>query len=318
MEERGRTCMGNIYNSVEELVGHTPLLRLSGFAKKYKAEAEIYAKLEAFNPAGSAKDRVALEMIEDAEKRGRLKPGSVIIEPTSGNTGVGLAAIAASKGYRTVIVMPDSMSMERRNLLKAYGAELVLTEGARGMAGAVEKAEELAEKIPDSMVAGQFTNPANPAAHYKTTGPEIWEDTDGQVDIFIASIGTGGTLSGTGKYLKEKNPAVRVIGVEPADSPLLTKGYAGPHKIQGIGANFIPETLDMDVCDEVLTVESEDAFAAGRDMARTEGILVGISSGAALCAAVAVSRRPENAGKKIVILLPDTGERYLSTEMFRE
>ena len=226
--------MGNIYNSVEELVGHTPLLRLSGFAKKYKAEAEIYAKLEAFNPAGSAKDRVALEMIEDAEKRGRLKPGSVIIEPTSGNTGVGLAAIAASKGYRTVIVMPDSMSMERRNLLKAYGAELVLTEGARGMAGAVEKAEELAEKIPDSMVAGQFTNPANPAAHYKTTGPEIWEDTDGQVDIFIASIGTGGTLSGTGKYLKEKNPAVRVIGVEPADSPLLTKGYVGPHKIQGM------------------------------------------------------------------------------------
>lgn len=318
MEERGRTCMGNIYNSVEELVGHTPLLRLSGFAKKYKAEAEIYAKLEAFNPAGSAKDRVALEMIEDARKSGRLKPGSVIIEPTSGNTGVGLAAMAASKGYRAVIVMPDSMSMERRNLLKAYGAELVLTEGARGMAGAVEKAEELAEKIPDSMVAGQFTNPANPAAHYKTTGPEIWEDTDGQVDIFIASIGTGGTLSGTGKYLKEKNPAVRVIGVEPADSPLLTKGYACPHKIQGIGANFIPETLDMDVYDEVLTVESEDAFAAGRDMARTEGILVGISSGAALCAAVAVSRRPENAGKKIVVLLPDTGERYLSTEMFRE
>lgn len=310
--------MGNIYNSVEELVGHTPLLRLSGFAKKYKAEAEIYAKLEAFNPAGSAKDRVALEMIEDARKSGRLKPGSVIIEPTSGNTGVGLAAMAASKGYRAVIVMPDSMSMERRNLLKAYGAELVLTEGARGMAGAVEKAEELAEKIPDSMVAGQFTNPANPAAHYKTTGPEIWEDTDGQVDIFIASIGTGGTLSGTGKYLKEKNPAVRVIGVEPADSPLLTKGYACPHKIQGIGANFIPETLDMDVYDEVLTVESEDAFAAGRDMARTEGILVGISSGAALCAAVAVSRRPENAGKKIVVLLPDTGERYLSTEMFRE
>lgn len=310
--------MGNIYNSVEELVGHTPLLRLSGFAKKYKAEAEIYAKLEAFNPAGSAKDRVALEMIEDAEKRGRLKPGSVIIEPTSGNTGVGLAAIAASKGYRTVIVMPDSMSMERRNLLKAYGAELVLTEGARGMAGAIEKAEELAGAIPDSIVAGQFTNSANPAAHYKTTGPEIWEDTDGQVDIFIASIGTGGTLSGTGKYLKEKNPSIRVIGVEPADSPLLTKGYAGPHKIQGIGANFIPETLDMDVYDEVLTVESEDAFAAGRDMARTEGILVGISSGAALCAAVAVSRRPENAGKKIVVLLPDTGERYLSTEMFRE
>ncbi|MDY5540233.1 MAG: cysteine synthase A [Lachnospiraceae bacterium] len=310
--------MGNIYNSVEELVGHTPLLRLSGFAKKYKAEAEIYAKLEAFNPAGSAKDRVALEMIEDARKSGRLKPGSVIIEPTSGNTGVGLAAMAASKGYRAVIVMPDSMSMERRNLLKAYGAELVLTEGARGMAGAIEKAEELAGAIPDSIVAGQFTNSANPAAHYKTTGPEIWEDTDGQVDIFIASIGTGGTLSGTGKYLKEKNPAVRVIGVEPADSPLLTKGYAGPHKIQGIGANFIPETLDMDVYDEVLTVESEDAFAAGRDMARTEGILVGISSGAALCAAVAVSRRPENAGKKIVVLLPDTGERYLSTEMFRE
>ncbi|MDY5649313.1 MAG: cysteine synthase A [Lachnospiraceae bacterium] len=310
--------MGNIYNSVEELVGHTPLLRLSGFAEKYKAEAEIYAKLEAFNPAGSAKDRVALEMIEDAGKSGRLKPGSVIIEPTSGNTGVGLAAMAASKGYRAVIVMPDSMSMERRNLLKAYGAELVLTEGARGMAGAIEKAEELAGAIPDSIVAGQFTNPANPAAHYKTTGPEIWEDTDGQVDIFIASIGTGGTLSGTGKYLKEKNPAVRVIGVEPADSPLLTKGYAGPHKIQGIGANFIPETLDMDVYDEVLTVESEDAFAAGRDMARTEGILVGISSGAALCAAVSVSRRPENAGKKIVVLLPDTGERYLSTEMFQE
>ncbi|MDD6216623.1 MAG: cysteine synthase A, partial [Roseburia sp.] len=294
-----------------------PLLKLSGFAKKYEAEAAIYAKLESFNPAGSAKDRVAKEMIEDAERSGRLKPGSVIIEPTSGNTGVGLAAIAAAKGYRTIIVMPDSMSIERRNLLRAYGAELVLTDGALGMTGAVEKAEALCKEIPGSMVAGQFTNPANPEAHYKTTGPEIWEDTDGQVDIFIAAIGTGGTLSGTGKYLKEKNPAVQVIGVEPADSPLLTKGYAGAHKIQGIGANFIPDTLDTGIYDEVLTVESEEAFAAGRDMATTEGILVGISSGAALSAAIRVSRRPENKGKKIVVLLPDTGERYLSTEMFQ-
>jgi len=308
--------MARIYKNVEELVGRTPLLAIERFAKKYEAGTAIYAKIEAMNPAGSAKDRVAKEMIADAEDKGILKPGAVIIEPTSGNTGVGLAAIGASKGYRTIIVMPDSMSMERRNLLKAYGAELVLTEGALGMSGAIAKAEELLKENPGAVMGGQFTNPANPEAHYKTTGPEIWEDTDGQVDIFVACIGTGGTLSGAGKYLKEKNPKIQVIGVEPASSPLLTKGQSGPHKIQGIGANFVPDTLDTKVYDEVITVTSEEAFAAGRDMAAAEGVLVGISSGAALTAAVQISKRPENAGKKIVVLLPDTGERYLSTEMF--
>lgn len=308
--------MAKIYNSVEELVGRTPLLALSGFAEKYGTGTDIYAKIEAFNPAGSAKDRVAKEMIADAEASGRLKAGGTIIEPTSGNTGVGLAALAAAKGYRAVIVMPDSMSIERRNLMKAFGAELVLTPGDQGMTGAIAKAEELDKTIPNAMIAGQFTNPANPEAHYKTTGPEIWEDTDGTVDIFIATVGTGGTLSGTGRYLKEKNPDIQVIAVEPEESPLLSKGWAGPHKIQGIGANFVPDTLDTSVYDEILTVGSEDAFAAGRDMARTEGILVGISSGAALWAAAKVSQRPENKGKRIVVLLPDTGERYLSTEMF--
>jgi len=308
--------MARIYNNVEELVGRTPLLEIKRFAGKYDAGAVVYAKLEAMNPAGSAKDRVAKEMIADAEAKGILKPGAVIIEPTSGNTGVGLAAIGASKGYRTIIVMPDSMSIERRNLLKAYGAELVLTEGALGMTGAIAKAEELMKENPGAIMGGQFTNPANPAAHYKTTGPEIWEDTDGQVDIFVACIGTGGTLSGAGRYLKEKNPKVQVIGVEPASSPLLTKGQAGSHKIQGIGANFIPDTLDTSVYDEVITVTNEEAFEAGRSMAAAEGVLVGISSGAALSAAVRVSKRPENKGKKIVVLLPDTGERYLSTEMF--
>jgi len=310
--------MAKIYKNVTELVGKTPLLELSGYAKKHQAGTVIYAKLESFNPAGSAKDRVAKEMIEDAEAKGILKPGAVIIEPTSGNTGVGLAAIGAARGYRTIIIMPDSMSIERINLMKAYGAELILTEGAKGMTGAIEKAEELLREIPEAIMAGQFTNPANPLAHYKTTGPEIWEDTDGQVDIFVSCIGTGGTLSGTGKYLKEMNEKIQVIGVEPSDSPLLTKGQAGSHKIQGIGANFIPETLDQDVYDEVIAVTSEEAFAAGRDMARTEGILVGISSGAALAAAVQVSRRPENKDRKIVVLLPDTGERYLSTEMFQQ
>ena len=310
--------MARIFKNVEELIGRTPLLELNRMAKKYEAGTTIYAKIEAMNPAGSAKDRVAREMIANAEEKGILKPGSVIIESTSGNTGVGLAAVAASKGYRTVIVMPDSMSVERRNLLKAYGAELILTEGAKGMSGAVAKAEELLKEIPGSIMGGQFTNPANPAAHYKTTGPEIWEDTDGEVDIYVATIGTGGTLSGAGKYLKEKNPKIQVIGVEPADSPLLTKGISGPHKIQGIGANFVPETLDTDIYDEVVTVTAEEAYAAGKDMAALEGILVGISSGAALSAAIAVSKRPENAGKKIVVVLPDTGERYLSTEMFQD
>ena len=310
--------MGKIYEGVEELIGRTPILRLNRFAQQYQAGAQLYAKLEAFNPGGSAKDRVAWEMVRDAQEKGFLKPGSVIIEPTSGNTGVGLAAMAAAKGYRAVIVMPDTMSVERRSLIKAYGAELVLTDGAKGMAGAVEKAEELHRENPDSIIAGQFVNPANPSAHYKTTGPEIWEDMDGDVDIYVACVGTGGTLSGAGKFLKEKNPHIRVVAVEPSDSPLLSKGYAGPHKIQGIGSNFIPDTLDQSVYDEVLAVEAEDAFQAGRDMARYEGMLVGISSGAALTAAVQLSRRPENAGKKIVVLLPDTGERYLSTEMFAE
>jgi len=307
-----------IFKSVAELVGKTPLVELCNLEKEYELQACLLAKLEAFNPAGSAKDRIALEMIEDAEKAGILQPGAVIIEPTSGNTGIGLCAIAAARGYRCIIVMPDSMSLERRLLMKAYGAELVLTEGAKGMQGAVEKAEELKAQIPGSIIAGQFTNPANPAAHYKTTGPEIWQDTEGKVDIFIAGVGTGGTVSGTGRFLKEKNPDIRIIAVEPEGSPLLSRGVAGAHPIQGIGANFVPETLDKTIIDEIITVSGEAAFAAGRKIASCEGILVGISSGAALFAACEIARRPENKDKTIVVLLPDTGERYLTSAMFAE
>lgn len=307
-----------VFSSITELVGGTPLLELVNTEKKETLGAKIYAKLELFNPGGSVKDRIAREMLEDAEARGALKPGSVIIEPTSGNTGIGLASIAASKGYRVIIVMPETMSVERRKLMKAYGAELVLTEGAKGMKGAIEKADELAASIPGGFIPSQFTNPANPAAHEKTTGPEIWNDTDGTVDIFVAGVGTGGTVSGVGRYLKSKNPAVKVVAVEPASSPVLTKGTAGAHKIQGIGAGFVPETLDQKIYDEVIAVENEDAFAAGREIAKTEGIAVGISSGAALFAAIALAKRPENNGKKIVVLLPDTGERYLSTDLFSE
>ncbi len=306
----------NIYHSVYELVGKTPLLELINLEKEYNLKAKIFAKLESFNPAGSAKDRVALSMIKDAEEKGLLKEGSVIIEPTSGNTGVGLACFASVKGYKVILTMPDTMSVERRNLLKAYGAELYLTEGAKGMAGAIEKANELAAKIPGSFIPSQFENPANPDAHYKTTGPEIYEDTDGNVDIFVACVGTGGTLSGTGRYLKEKNSDIKVIAVEPFDSPLLSGGKAGPHKIQGIGANFIPDTLDKDIYDEIITVKSDDAFAMGRFLATKEGILSGISSGAALSAALTLASKEENNGKNIVVLLPDTGERYLSSEMF--
>lgn len=307
-----------VFTSIAELIGGTPLLELVNTEKKEALGAKIFAKLELFNPGGSVKDRVAAEMIDDAEKRGILKKNSVMIEPTSGNTGIGLASIAAAKGYRIIIVMPETMSIERRKLMKAYGAELVLTEGAKGMTGAIEKANELAASIPDSFIPSQFTNPANPAAHEKTTGPEIWNDTDGTVDIFVAGVGTGGTVSGVGRYLKAKNPAVRVIAVEPAGSPVLTKGTAGAHKIQGIGAGFIPETLDQEIYDEVIAVENEDAFTAGREIARTEGVTVGISAGAALFAAIRVAKRPENKGKKIVVLLPDTGERYISTDLFAE
>ncbi len=307
-----------IFSSVMELVGGTPLLELINYIKHHQLQARILAKLERCNPAGSAKDRVAKAMIEEAEQSGRLQSGGTIIEPTSGNTGIGLAAMAAAKGYKVLLTMPDTMSVERRSLLAAYGAQLVLTEGERGMQGAIEKAEELAREIPGSIIAGQFDNPANPAAHYATTGPEIWADTDGKVDIFVAGIGTGGTLSGTGKYLKEKNPAVQVVGVEPDTSPLLTRGFAGGHKLQGIGANFVPENLDMSVCDEVMDIAAEDAFAAGSELARTEGVLVGITSGAVVYAAAELARRPENRGKVIVALLPDTGERYLSSEMFGE
>ena len=305
-----------IYNSIEELVGGTPLLSLSNFGKGI--DAKILGKLEYLNPAGSAKDRIAKEMIAEAEKSGALLPGGTIIEPTSGNTGIGLAAIAASKGYKVIITMPETMSRERRVLMKAYGAELVLTDGAKGMAGSIEKAEELAREIPGAIIAGQFVNPANPAAHRKTTGPEIWNDTDGKVDIFVAGVGTGGTVSGTGAYLKEKNPNIKVIAVEPFDSPLLSEGRAGAHKLQGIGANFIPDTLDRSVYDEIITVKTEEAYSAARELAKTEGILVGISSGAALYAAETVAKRPENKGKNIVVLLPDTGDRYLSTDMFEE
>ncbi|WP_300367128.1 cysteine synthase A [uncultured Subdoligranulum sp.] len=310
--------MSKIYTSADQLIGRTPLLELTHIEAAEGLQARVLAKLEYFNPAGSVKDRVAKAMIDDAEATGKLKPGSVIIEPTSGNTGIGLASVAAARGYRVIIVMPDTMSIERRLLMKAYGAELVLTEGAKGMAGAIAKADELAAEIPGSFVAGQFVNPANPAAHRATTGPEIWQDTDGQVDIFVAGAGTGGTITGVGGYLKEKNPAVRVVAVEPSDSAVLSGGKTGPHKLQGIGAGFVPEVLDTTVYDEVMPVTAEDAFAAGRMMGRKEGVLVGISSGAALHAALELAKRPENAGKTIVVLLPDTGDRYLSTPMFAE
>ena len=308
----------NIKRNFCELVGGTPLMALENYKKACGLSAVILAKLEAFNPAGSAKDRVAASMIADMEASGKLKPGATIIEPTSGNTGIGLAAVAASKGYRVILTMPDTMSVERRNLLRAYGAELVLTEGKKGMTGAIEKANELAASIENSIIAGQFENPANPRAHYETTGPEIWRDTDGTVDIFVAGVGTGGTLSGVGRYLKEQNPAVKIVAVEPAKSPLLSEGKAGPHGLMGIGANFVPDNLDRTVYDEIITVAEEDAYAAGRALVRCEGFLAGITSGAALHAATVLAKRPENADKTIVALLPDTGERYLSTPMFAE
>ena len=308
--------MSKIYTSVAQLIGGTPLLELTNIEKKEGLKARLLAKLEGCNPAGSAKDRVGLSMILDAEERGILRPGSVIIEPTSGNTGIGLCAVAAARGYKCIIVMPDSMSMERQKLMTAFGAELVLTPGEKGMAEAISKAEELAKENPGSFLAGQFVNPANPAAHYRSTGPEIWADTDGKVDIFVAGIGTGGTITGTGKYLKEKNPNVKIVGVEPADSPLITKGVAGPHGIQGIGAGFVPEILDTAVIDEVLPAPLGAAYTAGRRLGREEGVLAGISGGAALWAALEIAKRPENAGKTIVALLPDSGERYLSTAMY--
>jgi cysteine synthase A len=310
--------MGKIYDNITELIGQTPLVKLDRFVAIEKLEANIIAKVEAFNPAGSVKDRIAKAMIDDAENRGVLKDGAVIIEPTSGNTGIGLASIAAARGYRIILTMPETMSIERRNLLKAYGAELILTEGAKGMKGAIEKAEELAKEIPNSFIPGQFVNPANPNVHKKTTGVEIWEDTDGKVDIFVSGIGTGGTISGVGSYLKSKNSDIKIIAVEPIDSPVLSQGKAGPHKIQGIGAGFIPDTLDTKIYDEIFTVANEDAFITGKAVARAEGILVGISSGAALFAAKEIARRQENKGKNIVVLLPDTGERYLSTPLFSE
>ena len=306
------------YDTITDLIGSTPLLKLNRFAAVENLGAEVYAKLEYFNPAGSVKDRIAYAMITDAEKSGALKPGSVIIEPTSGNTGIGLAAVAAARGYRIIIVMPETMSVERRQLMKAYGAELVLTEGAKGMKGAIAKAQELAAQTPDSFIPGQFTNPANPSAHRATTGPEIWNDTDGTVDIFVAGVGTGGTLTGVGEYLKSQNPNVKVVAVEPAGSPVLSKGVAGAHKIQGIGAGFVPDTLTTKIYDEIITVENEDAFATGRELARKEGLLVGISSGAAVWAAAQLAKRPENQGKRIIVLLPDTGDRYLSTPMFAD
>ena len=309
--------MSNIYTSADQLIGKTPLLELTHIEKKEGLEAKVLAKLEYFNPAGSVKDRIAKAMIDEAEAKGQLKPGSVIIEPTSGNTGIGLASVAAARGYRIIIVMPETMSVERRQIMKAYGAELVLTEGAKGMKGAIAKAEELAREIPDSFIPGQFVNPANAAAHRETTGPEIWQDTDGKVDVFVAGVGTGGTVTGVGEYLKSKAPGVKVVAVEPASSPVLSKGVAGSHKIQGIGAGFVPEVLNTDIYDEIIPVKDEDAFAQGRAMGQREGVLVGISSGAALWAAIQVAKRPENEGKTIVVLLPDTGDRYLSTPLFQ-
>ena len=310
--------MSKIYKGAIELVGNTPLVEVTNIEKKERLKARLLVKLEYFNPAGSVKDRVGKAMIEDAERTGRLKPGSVIIEPTSGNTGIGLAAVSAVKGYRMILTMPDTMSVERRNILKAYGAEIVLTPGEKGMSGAIEKAEELAREIPDSFIPGQFDNPVNPRAHMESTGPEIWQDTDGQVDIFVASVGTGGTLTGTGTYLKEKNPRIKVIAVEPSTSPVLSGGSAGPHKIQGIGAGFIPKVLDTHIYDEIITVDNEAPFATAKMLARTEGLLTGISSGAALYAAIEIARRPENEGKTIVVLLPDSGDRYYSTALFVE
>ncbi len=310
--------MSRVYTSADQLIGGTPLLELTHIEREEGLEARILGKLEYFNPAGSVKDRIAKAMIDDAEKKGLLKPDSVIIEPTSGNTGIGLASVAAARGYRIIIVMPETMSVERRKLMKAYGAELVLTEGAKGMKGAIEKANELAREIPNSFIPGQFINPANPAVHKATTGPEIWNDTDGKVDIFVAGVGTGGTITGTGEYLKSQNPNVRIVAVEPASSPMLSKGTAGSHKIQGIGAGFIPDVLDTKVYDEVIAVENEDAFTTGRLIGRKEGVLVGISSGTAVWAAVQLAKRPENKGKTIVVLLPDTGDRYLSTPLFED
>ncbi len=310
--------MSKIYTSADQLIGHTPLLELTHIEQNNGLEAKVLAKLEYLNPAGSVKDRIAKAMIDDAEAKGLLKPGSVIIEPTSGNTGIGLASVAAARGYRIIIVMPETMSVERRQLMKAYGAELVLTEGAKGMKGAIAKADELAKEMPNSFIPGQFVNPANPAAHKATTGPEIWEDTDGKVDIFVAGVGTGGTITGVGEYLKSQNPNVKVVAVEPASSPVLSKGTAGAHKIQGIGAGFVPDVLDTKVYDEIIPVANEDAFAAGKEVGRSEGVLVGISAGAALWAAIELAKRPENKGKTIVALLPDTGDRYLSTPLFEE
>lgn len=309
--------MGKIYNGILDLVGNTPLVEAANLGKKWNLKAKLLLKLEYFNPAGSVKDRVAKEMLEDAERRGVISAGATIIEPTSGNTGIGLAAMAVAKGYKAILTMPDTMSVERRNILKAYGAEIVLTPGAEGMKGAIAKAEELAKEIPNSFIPGQFDNPANPQAHRETTGPEIWRDTDGQVDIFVAGIGTGGTVTGTGSYLKEKNPDIRIIGMEPASSPVLSKGTAGPHMIQGIGAGFVPSILDTGVYDEIVTVENDDAFACGKELAKTEGFLVGISSGAALYAAMEEAKKPENEGKTIVVLLPDSGDRYYSTALFQ-
>ena len=310
--------MSNIYTSADQLIGKTPLLELTHIEKAHDLKAKIVAKLEYFNPAGSVKDRIAKAMIDDAEAKGLLKAGSVIIEPTSGNTGIGLASVAAARGYRIIIVMPETMSVERRQLMKAYGAELVLTEGAKGMKGAIAKADELAKEIPNSFVAGQFVNPANPKAHYETTGPEIWADTDGKVDFFVAGVGTGGTITGTSKFLKEKNPAIKVVAVEPKTSAVLSTGIAGSHKIQGIGAGFVPDVLDTKIYDEIIPVDNDDAFAVGKEMGHREGVLVGISSGAALWAAIELAKRPENAGKTIVVLLPDTGDRYLSTPLFAD
>ena len=310
--------MPNIYTSADQLIGRTPLLELTHIEKAHDLKAKIVAKLEYFNPAGSVKDRIAKAMIDDAEAKGLLKAGSVIIEPTSGNTGIGLASVAAARGYRIIIVMPETMSVERRQLMKAYGAELVLTEGAKGMKGAIAKADELAKEIPNSFVAGQFVNPANPKAHYETTGPEIWQDTDGKVDFFVAGVGTGGTITGVGKFLKEKNPAVKVVAVEPKTSAVLSTGIAGSHKIQGIGAGFVPDVLDTKIYDEIIPVDNDDAFAVGKEIGHREGVLVGISSGAALWAAIELAKRPENAGKTIVVLLPDTGDRYLSTPLFAD